>query len=65
MVKGDIIVEFDGEKITTFEDLSELLGYYESGTTIQIKVMQGSPDGYKEKEIEVVLGSISSAATDS
>ncbi len=65
LVKGDIIVEFDGEKIATFEDLSELLGYYESGTTIQIKVMQGSPEGYKEKEIEVVLGSISSAATDS
>lgn len=54
--KGDILVEFDGEKIETLEELTSLLEYYKKGTTVSIVIMQGSPDGYQEKTIQVILG---------
>lgn len=56
IVKGDIIVSFDGETISTMEELSSLLECYEQGTTVEIKVMQGSPAGYQEKTMTVTLG---------
>lgn len=56
LVKGDIIVEFDGEKISTMDELSALLECYEKGSTVEIKIMQGSPSGYQEKTITVTLG---------
>ena len=56
LVKGDIIVEFDGEKVRTMDELSALLECYEKGRTVEIKIMQGSPSGYQEKTITVTLG---------
>lgn len=56
LTKGDIIVEFDGEKIESFEELSSLLEYYSKGTTVEVVIMQGSPEGYQEKTITVTLG---------
>lgn len=56
LVKGDIIVEFDGEKVSTMDELSALLECYEKGSTVEIKIMQGSPSGYQEKTITVTLG---------
>ncbi|MBD5464428.1 MAG: PDZ domain-containing protein [Lachnospiraceae bacterium] len=56
LVKGDIIVEFDGEKVRTMEELTFLLECYEKGSTVEIKIMQGSPSGYQEKFITVTLG---------
>ena len=56
LVKGDIIVSFDGEDISTMEELTSLLECYEKGSTVEIKVMQGSPTGYQEKTITVTLG---------
>lgn len=54
--KGDILVEFDGEKVETLEELTSLLEYYKKGTTVDVVIMQGSPDGYQEKTITVTLG---------
>ena len=54
--KGDILVEFDGEKVETLEELTSLLEYYKKGTTVELVIMQGSPDGYQEKTITVTLG---------
>lgn len=56
LVKGDIIVEFDGEKVRTMEELTALLECYEKGSTVEIKIMQGSPSGYQEKTVTVTLG---------
>ncbi len=56
LVKGDIIVEFDGEKVRTMEELSALLECYEKGSAVEIKIMQGSPSGYQEKTVTVTLG---------
>lgn len=56
LVKGDIIVGFDGEKVSTMDELSALLECYEKGSTVEIKIMQGSPSGYQEKTITVTLG---------
>lgn len=56
LVKGDIIVEFDGEKVRTMEELTSLLECYEKGSTVEIKIMQGSPSGYQEKSVTVTLG---------
>lgn len=56
LVKGDIIVSFDGESVSTMEELSSLLECYEKGSTVEIKVMQGSPSGYQEKTLTVTLG---------
>ncbi|MBD5544032.1 MAG: PDZ domain-containing protein [Lachnospiraceae bacterium] len=56
LVKGDIIVEFDGEKVRTMEELTSLLECYEKGSTVEIKIMQGSPSGYQENTVTVTLG---------
>ena len=56
LVKGDIITKFDGQTIGSFEELSDLLGYYTEGTEVKITIMQGSADGYQEKEVTVTLG---------
>lgn len=56
LVKGDIIVEFDGEKVRTMEELTALLECCEKGSTVEIKIMQGSPSGYQEKTVTVTLG---------
>lgn len=54
--KGDILVEFDGEKVETLEELTSLLEYYKKGTTVDVVIMQGSPDGYQQKTITITLG---------
>ena len=54
--KGDILVKFDGEKVETLEELTSLLEYYKKGTTVDVVIMQGSPEGYQEKTITVTLG---------
>lgn len=56
LTKGDILVQFDGEKVKTLEELTSLLEYYQKGTTVDIVIMQGSPSGYQEKTITVTLG---------
>ena len=58
LAKGDILISFDGEKITTFEDLSNMMQYYASGDTVTIVYMQGSADGYVQKEVSITLGGL-------
>ena len=56
LVKGDIIVALNGEKIETMDDLRGELEYYTAGTTVELTIMQGFPDGYQSKNISVILG---------
>lgn len=54
--KGDVIVEFDGEEITSMDDLQTRLQFYKAGTQVKIKVMRSDGTEYSETEVDVVLG---------
>ncbi len=54
--KGNIITEFDGNKVTTAEDLLSVMEYYSAGDTVDVMIMQGSPTGWESKTVTVTLG---------
>lgn len=56
MLKGDIIVGFEGSKIRTMEDLQGNLEYYEMGETVEIIVQRGNAGGYEEITLQIMLG---------
>lgn len=56
IVKGNIITEFDGNKITSSEDLLRVMEYYSVGDTVEVVLMQGSPEGWESKTVTVTLG---------
>lgn len=56
MVMGDVIVSFDGNRITEYADLQEVLQYYAVGDTAKVKVMRPMNGVYTEIEMEVTLG---------
>ena len=49
--ENDIILEFDGEKITPENSLKKIIEKYEPGDKVILKILSGS----KEKNVEVVL----------
>lgn len=58
LVKGDIIVGFDGNTITTQDDLLSTMQYYAVGDTVELTIMHGNPtEGYDEKSVSVTLTS--------
>ena len=56
LVKGDIITKFDGSSVTSMEELQKMMEYYPAGSEVEITIQQGSPSGYQEKVIKVLLG---------
>ena len=60
---GDVIIEFDGEEITSMDDLQSRLEYYAKGTTVPITVMRQSDSGYTEVTLEVTLGEAASTSS--
>ena len=54
--KGDIIVKFDGQKVSDGDDLLDKLQYYKSGETIEAVVARADNGEYKESLVEVTLG---------
>lgn len=56
IVRGNIITEFDGNKITSSEDLIRVLEYYSKGDTVDVTIMQGSPSGWESRTVTVTLG---------
>lgn len=56
ILSNDIIVEFDGTKIKTFEDLQEELQYYGPGSDVVITIMRQVDGVYVEKEFSLTLG---------
>lgn len=59
LIRGDIITGLNGVEIQSMEELKEELAYYAAGTSVELTIMQGSPVGYQEKTVSVVLGKIS------
>lgn len=56
LVKGDIIVEFDGIKISSMDELQRQLEYYAKGDTVEITVMTIGNGGYRSKTVDITLG---------
>ena len=56
MLKGDIIVSFEGNKVTTMQDLQGYLEYYEMGETVEVVVQRSNAGGYEEIALQVILG---------
>lgn len=54
--KGDIIVKFEGEKITTHQDLQNILQYYGAGSEVTLIVKRPQNGEYQETEIKLTLG---------
>lgn len=54
--KGNVITEFDGNKIGSAEDLLRVMEYYAAGETVEVTLMQGSPDGWESRTVTVTLG---------
>ena len=56
IMKGDEITKFDGERITSFADLQDVLQYFGAGDTVKVTVMRPSNGEYTEKEVQLTLG---------
>ena len=56
IIKGDIIVEFDGIEISSYVDLQDALSYYAVGDEVQVTVMRQERGEYKAHEFTLVLG---------
>ena len=54
--KGDIIVKFDGQKVTDGDDLLDKLQYYKSGEKIEAVIARATNGEYEENTIELTLG---------
>ena len=55
IVKGDIITSFDGESISTMEELRKTISYYPAGTTVELTLERTGSDGYEEITLSVTL----------
>lgn len=55
--KGDLIFSFDGEKITSMEQLQRLLKYYQKGETVEVGLYKDGSSGYEESYVSVTLAS--------
>ncbi len=56
ILKGDIIMYIDGEKIEHMEELQGMLEYYAAGTEVEVVLMRQSNGEYKERIVNVMLG---------
>ncbi len=54
--KGDIIVKFDGQKVSDGDDLLDKLQYYKSGEKIEAVIARADNGEYKENTVEITLG---------
>lgn len=54
---GDIIVKFDGQRISSNSDLLDTIQYFKAGETVTITVKRARDGKYTEYDLEVTLGS--------
>ncbi len=55
--RGDVIVKFDGQRVSTRVELKQLVGYYKAGETATVTVKRFVDGQYEDVELEVTLGS--------
>jgi serine protease Do len=56
LLAGDIITEFEGEPIYSYDDLVEVLTYYGPDSTVKITVMRQQSGIYEAVELTITLG---------
>lgn len=56
IMMGDVIVKFDGNKVSCFADLQSVLQYYAVGDTATVTVMRPTHGIYAEYELTITLG---------
>lgn len=56
ILKGDIIMYIDGEKIENMAEMQGLLEFYAAGTEVEVVLMRQSNGEYKERTVQVILG---------
>ena len=56
---GDIIVEFEGNKISTMSQLKELLSYYAAGEKVEFVIYKSKGNEYVKQNVSVTLGDAS------
>lgn len=54
--KGDIIVAFDGDKISSMDALQRELEFYAQGDTVDVTVMTPGAGGYESRTVQLTLG---------
>lgn len=54
--KGDIIVEFGGNKISSMDILQKELEFYAKGDVVDVTVMSPGVGGYESRTVELTLG---------
>lgn len=54
--KGDIIVGFDGDKISSMDALQKELEFYAKGDTVDVTVMSPGTGGYESRTVSLTLG---------
>ena len=61
IVATDVIVGFDGQTVSSMDDLQSILEYYKAGETVTVKVAYRDGREYKEKDVSLTLSSSSEA----
>lgn len=56
VLRGDIIINIDGQKLSSADDLYNVMEYYRAGETITLKIERAINGEYESMEIEVILG---------
>lgn len=56
LMEKDIITEFDGESITSYAEMQDILQYYAAGTTVEITIQRQENGAYREYQYELTLG---------
>ena len=56
IMKGDVITKFDGDRISSFEDLQSVLQYFTAGDTVKVTIQRPYNGEYVERELEITLG---------
>lgn len=56
ILKGDVIVKLDGQRVMVNSDIKETLEYFRAGETITMTIMRSVNGEYESMEIELVLG---------
>jgi serine protease Do len=59
--QGDIITKFDGQSVSSMDDLKSLMTGYQVGDTVTIQFERLEKNGYEKQNVDVVLGSSSDA----
>ena len=57
LLSGDVIVKFDGTKISSYEELQNQLQYYSAGETVELVVQRTTNGAYAEQTVSITLGS--------